>query len=203
MTATFGRLGCYGEAENAGEVSHTLGDLPARSRRSSKLHLQKKLLKKPSLSMDESETIPVLKQVRRESIVFRELDRSTNSHKKVSQRADSTIDRIDKVLDSNKDSQRQFFNARRRIAEAACKVAKDHKIGLQMLDDDSDDERSNFFSGVSTSQSSTVQPEADAGAGGAGTGPDGTDQPQGQPIFRAPKRFYKNKNLAKFLERLP
>lgn len=168
MAITFGKQhkdGCYEDAaekNEAGKVCcHTQGDMPARSRRASKLQVvqpRKQLLKKKSQSMTESETIPVMKQIphRRESIVFRELDRSTNSYKQVSKKADSTIDRIEKVLDLNKDSQRQFFQARRKIAEAACKIAKEHKIGLQMLDDDSDDERSNFFSGVSTSQSSNL-----------------------------------------------
>ena len=42
--------------------------------------------------------------------------------------------------------QRQFFSARRRIAEAACKQAKVASIPMEMVDYDSDEERKNFFS---------------------------------------------------------
>lgn len=96
---------CSEEKKNEGEVCHTEGDEPAQTRLSCQLRLKKRLLKKPSLSMDESESIPIMKMVRRESIVFKALDRSSDSYQKVSQRADSAIESIEKVLDSNKKSQ--------------------------------------------------------------------------------------------------
>ena len=110
--------------------------------------------------MDGFEARPEAKKpVRRESIfrIMNEHDRSAVSCNQISQKADGALRRIGTQLDTNRDQQREFFNARRKIAQAACNVAQKHKIGLEMVDDDSDDERSNFFSGISTSQSSSFR----------------------------------------------
>jgi hypothetical protein len=74
-----------------------------------------------------------------------------------------------------------------------------------MIDgDDSDDERSNFFSGISTNQSSFLSQSDSLRDGARNNGGDAPQsKPAGKPLFRAPKRFYQNKNLAKFLDRLP
>ena len=66
--------------------------------------------------MDENDSVPVKKQARRESIIMRDHERTVLSCKKISQRADHTIDKIEKDIDSNRNSQRQFFQARRKIA---------------------------------------------------------------------------------------
>ena len=51
-------------------------------------------------------------------------------------------------------SQREFFDARRKIGVAAMKIAENHKIDLQMMDeDDSDDERHNYYENLSTNAS--------------------------------------------------
>ena len=54
--------------------------------------------------MDESEAIPILKKARRESIIIKDHDRSALSCLQVSQRADNALGKIEKVLDSNRNS---------------------------------------------------------------------------------------------------
>ena len=58
-----------------------------------------------------------------------------------------TLENVDEEISNVVELRRTFFKARRQIAKAACKVAQNHKMDLQMLEMDSDDETDNFFSG--------------------------------------------------------
>jgi hypothetical protein len=77
-------------------------------------------------------------------------ERTSRSAQNISERADETLSKIDVSLVESKNQQREFFSARRKIAQAAVSVAKNHSIGMKLLDYDSDEEKSNFYSGAST-----------------------------------------------------
>jgi len=50
-----------------------------------------------------------------------------------------------------------FFDARRNIAKAACTVARAHKMELNLLDQESDNEREDYYSGRSTACTQSFQ----------------------------------------------
>jgi len=60
------------------------------------------------------------------------------------------MSKIDIAVVENKKMQREFFSARRKIAQAAVSVSKNHSIGMKLLDYDSDEEKSQYYSGAST-----------------------------------------------------
>lgn len=83
----------------------------------------------------------------REGLIFKGHDRTTRRASIVSAKASRCIDHLHEEKDQLRDTQRTFFNARRKIAEAAIDVAADHKIEMELVDVDSDDEIDNYLQG--------------------------------------------------------
>lgn len=124
------------------------------SMKSMKFNIEK-LEEQPYQNYDEFEqTVAMIDRSSDEEEVksiFSEHEKSELKSSEISFRAMQEMERINDEVDSCRNSQRNFFEARRNIAKAACDVAKNHHINMHLIDDDSDDERDNFYSGRSTS----------------------------------------------------
>ena len=99
----------------------------------------------------------------REGLVFRAHERSARKLSVASNRADETIGKMDDKIDECRFTQSQFFDARRNITKAACEVAMNHKIDMELVDIDSDDEREGYYEGRNTESTKTRSCSASAG----------------------------------------
>ena len=71
--------------------------------------------------------------------------------------ADKEISKMDDTIDTMNETSKIFFSARRKIADAACKVAENHRMDLQMLEYDSDEEKEDYLTGKSTACTHTFE----------------------------------------------
>ena len=102
-----------------------------------------------------------LRNAMKAGLIFSQHEKTSVKARKVSDSAGRTYNRMSVEIDSCRDSVRSFFDARRSIAEAANKIAIEHNIDLQMMDeDDSDEERTNFYEGKTSTQESTSAAES-------------------------------------------
>ena len=88
-----------------------------------------------------------VKRALKEGLVFRAHERTKRKLSVVSDRAGVTINKMDEKIDECRSTQSEFFNARRKINKAACQVAENHKIDMELVDVDSDDERQDYYTG--------------------------------------------------------
>ena len=82
-------------------------------------------------------------------MVIRGHERSARKLSIASNAANEVIEKCDDKIEDCRNDQRQFFHARKCIAEAACKQAKVHQIDMEMVDYDEDVERSNYLNNTS------------------------------------------------------
>ena len=74
-------------------------------------------------------------------MIFRGHERSARKLENASSAAYEVIEKCDDKIEGCRSDQRQFFDARKRIGEAACHQAKFHQIDMEMIDYDEDEER--------------------------------------------------------------
>ena len=86
----------------------------------------------------------------KEGMIFRGHERSARNIDSASSAANEVIEKCDDKIEGCRSDQRQFLQARKRIAEAACHQAKVHQIDMEMVDYDEDEERSNYLNNISS-----------------------------------------------------
>jgi len=74
-------------------------------------------------------------------------DRTSRTVQQASEYAGVTLDKIGKDMESNRQFEKTFFDARRRIGQAAYNVAKKHSLELSVVNQNYEDEKINFMSG--------------------------------------------------------
>ena len=72
----------------------------------------------------------LVKEKLKTGLIFRAHEKTSTKAHKVSNYADQTVNRMSVEIDSCRETERLFFDARRSIAEAANKIAIEHNIDL-------------------------------------------------------------------------
>ena len=108
------------------------------------------IARKEFLELEQNTLQKTISQRIKESIILKGHERSARRLESASCAAKQKINNLDNMVQDCRGKQRQFFSARRRIAEAACKQAKVASIPMEMVDYDSDEERKDFFSNTTT-----------------------------------------------------
>lgn len=85
-----------------------------------------------------------MKHAVKRGIVFRAHEQSTKRANRASANAGRCLERVEKELGGCRDSQKKFFDARRRVSQAAVRNAKKHDIDFEQLDDSDEESYQKF-----------------------------------------------------------